>query len=159
MSRKRKPDHISSVLGAMIKRRHWEDRFELHEVFAFWKKAVGKDIAEHATPSKFRGKVLWVDVSDSIWMQQLQFLKMALLAKVNKEFDSVEVEDIRFQLKLPSHEPAKIPRPSTRQAGAKPSAEDASQFQQSLDSIDDPELKAAMLRCWRTLYPYGPHDK
>lgn len=154
MSRKHTPHHISSLLGDMIKRRKWQDRFELHEVFNFWQKAVGKDIAEHATPAKFRGKVLWVDVSDSIWMQQLQFLKLVLLAKINKEFDSVEVEDIRFQLKLPSREPAEIPRPPLRQAGAAPTAEDAQQFQQNLEHISDPELKAAMVRCWRTLFPY-----
>ncbi len=154
MARKHTPDHISSLLGAMVKRRKWQDRFELHGVFDFWNKAVGKDIAEHATPAKFRGKVLWVDVSDSVWMQQLQFLKIVLLAKINKEFDSVEVEDIRFQLKLPGHGPQEIPRPPLRQAGPPPDVSDFSQFEESLGDIDDPELKASMIRCWRTLFPY-----
>ncbi len=154
MSRKHTPDHISSLLGDMINRRKWQDRFELHEVFNFWQKAVGQEIAKHASPTKFRGKVLWIEVSDSIWMQQLQFLKITLLEKVNKEFKSVAVEDIRFQLKLPGQEVAEVARPPVRQAGAAPTAEDAQQFQQNLDNISDPELKAAMLRCWRTLFPY-----
>ena len=154
MSRKHKPDHISSLLGDMIKRRKWQDRFELHEVFNFWNQAVGKEISKHATPAKFRGKVLWVDVSDSIWMQQLQFLKTTLIEKVNKQFDSVEVEDIRFQLKLPdqdSHEEHRLP---LRQAGSIASDDDARKFHRSLEEIDDPELQDAMIRCWRTLYPY-----
>lgn len=154
MSRKHTPDHISSVLGKMITRRHWQDRFELHEVFNFWKKAVGKEIAEHASPAKFRGKVLWIEVSDSIWMQQLQFLKIALIAKVNKEFKSVEVEDIRFQLIVPSDQPQKTSSPPPRPAGPPPDASDLSQFNASLADIDDPELKAAMIRCWQSLFPY-----
>ncbi len=154
MSRKHRPDHISALLGDMIQRRHWQDRFELHEVFNFWNKAVGKEIASHATPAKFRGKVLWVDVSDSIWMQQLQFLKTTLLDKINKGFKSVEVEDIRFQLKLPGQDESEPARPPARQAGTPPSADEARQFQENLENIDDPDLKEAMLRCWYTLFPY-----
>ncbi|MEN8258677.1 MAG: DUF721 domain-containing protein [Thermodesulfobacteriota bacterium] len=153
MSRKHTPDHISSLLGEMITRRHWQDRFELHEVFDFWEKAVGKEIASHATPAKYRGKVLWVDVSDSIWMQQLQFLKTALMDKVNKEFDSVEVEDIRFQLRLPTDDTPKRESPP-RPVGPAPDAGDLTQFEEFLGDIDDPELKVAMLRCWRSLFPY-----
>lgn len=154
MSRRHKPDHISALLGEMIERRHWQDRFELHEVFSFWEKAVGKDIAKHARPAKFRGKVLWLDVSDSIWMQQLQFLKTTLLRTINKQFDTVEVEDIRFQLKLPHSEREAEPRIPLRQAGPGPTPDAARHFQDSLDAIEDPELKEAMLRCWRTLYPF-----
>jgi hypothetical protein len=154
MNRKHTPDHISALLGDMIKRRKWQGRFELHEVFAFWEKAVGKEIAKHANPAKFRGKVLWVEVSDSIWMQQLQFLKMTLLEKINKQFKAVEVEDIRFQLRLPRQERPEVARPPLRQAGAPPTAEDARRFGQDLEHIDDPDLKAAMVRCWRTLFPY-----
>ncbi len=154
MSRRHKPDHISSLLGEMVERRHWQERFELHEVFTFWEKAVGKDIARHARPAKFRGKVLWLDVSDSIWMQQLQFLKTTLLAKINSQFDSVEVEDIRFQLQLPKQEESVEPRVPLRQPGPGPTGEDARRFQESLAEIDDPELREAMLRCWRTLFPY-----
>lgn len=154
MRSKHAPNHISSLLGEMIQNRHWQDRFELHEVFNFWEKAVGKDIAKHATPAKFRGKVLWIEVSDSIWMQQLQFLKITLLTKVNKEFDSVAVEDIRFQLKLPSREAAEVARPPSRRPGAAPTVEDAQRFEQNLEEIEDSDLKQAMLRCWRTLFPY-----
>ena len=154
MSRKHQPDHISALLGEMITRRKWQDRFELHEVFDFWEKSVGKEIAKHATPSKFRGKVLWVDVSDSIWMQQLQFLKTTLIDKINKEFDSVQVDDIRFQLQLPSDQPPKKETPPLRQVGPQPQAGDLTKFEEFLGDVDDPELKVAMLRCWRTLFPY-----
>ncbi len=137
----------------MITRRKWQDRFELHEVFDFWEKAVGKEIASHATPSKFRGKVLWVDVSDSIWMQQLQFLKTMLLEKINKQFEAVEVEDIRFQLLLPNDSLPKT-TPPPRPAGPLPDEGDLTQFEEFLGDVDDPELKVAMLRCWRILFPY-----
>jgi hypothetical protein len=154
MSSKQTPDHISSLLGEMISRRNWQERFELHDVFNFWEKAVSADIAKQARPVKFRGKVLWVEVSDSVWMQQLQFLKMGLLEKINREFKSVQVEDIRFQLRLPDREAPPPIRPPQRQAGPPPTGEAARQFQEELAQIADPELQAAMIRCWRTLFPY-----
>lgn len=90
---------IDALLGEMVENRNWRRNLALNRVFEFWNDAVGSDIAAHSQPKVIRGKVLWVDVTDSIWMQQLHFQKEHLREVINKRIAYEEgIEDIRFNL-------------------------------------------------------------
>ncbi|MDP2968256.1 MAG: DUF721 domain-containing protein, partial [Deltaproteobacteria bacterium] len=50
-----------------------------------------------------RNHILFIDVSHSTWMQQLQFLKPTLLGKINGFLGESLIEDIRFKVgKIPA---------------------------------------------------------
>ncbi len=66
----KRPESISSLLDGIITRKKWSRKLDLHQVFVFWKEAVGDDVARWARPSIIRGLVLWIAVVDSVWMQQ-----------------------------------------------------------------------------------------
>jgi hypothetical protein len=48
-----------------------------------WPDIVGEPIAAHTRPDQVRFKKLYVLVHNSVWLQQLTFLKPVLLDKVN----------------------------------------------------------------------------
>ncbi len=153
MTSKKQPDHIGFVLGEVVGQKKWASRFELHSVFAFWEEIVGSDIAAQAKPFKMHGTVLWVEVAESVWLQQLQFLKMAFIENINARFADVGLTDIRFSLKQHRNDPIdeafEFPQP-----GPGPTEADVAQFDQTVRAISDPELKESMRRCWAALYHY-----
>lgn len=148
----------------IAKNRNWHQRLELHRVFLFWEEVVGKDIARYAQPFVIRGDVLWVNVSDSIWMQQLHFQKCNLLAAINRRLGSGagrkdnlalaeeargagEFADIRFRIEAVLTMPEPSPRLERPQAPP-PDPERVRQFEEMLSAIGDDEVRQAMHRFW-----------
>ncbi len=76
-----------------MKRRLAEQR-----VLDSWKKAVGRGIAEQTQPLRVQNGVLQVRVSNSVWMQQLQFMKGMILQKVREETGVADLVDLRLFL-------------------------------------------------------------
>lgn len=150
---KKQPDHIGFVLGELVGKKNWDSRFELHRVFSFWTEIVGDEVAAQACPHKMHGTVLWVEVSNSVWLQQLQYLKMAFVENINARFTDVALTDIRFSLK-PHREESADKTPAPPKVGPAPSKVDRAQFAKTVSEISDPELRAAMQRCWEALYHY-----
>ena len=62
------------------------------------KEIVGKSVALHAQPRSIHNRILFINVSHSTWIQQLQFLKSTLIEKINSYLGELLIEDIRFKL-------------------------------------------------------------
>jgi len=92
-----KMSSLKQVLEELFKKRQWQRRIEIHEVWNFWNEMVGKEISVHAQPYLIRGTVLWVIVSDCIWMQHLHMQKSQLLTQINKRLMGDNLTDIRFR--------------------------------------------------------------
>ncbi len=63
-----------------------------------WKKIVGKILAERTSIQKLEKKVLFVSVTNNVWMQELVLNKSKIITKI-KTVLNVEIEDIIFFLK------------------------------------------------------------
>lgn len=61
-----------------------------------WPKVVGKMIASKTKPKKVRGSKLWVEVSSSVWMNELLYWKPRLISRINKALGNKVIEDIIF---------------------------------------------------------------
>ncbi len=153
MSKKKQPDHIGFVLGELVAKKNWASRFELHRVFTFWDKIVGAEVAAQAQPIKMHGTVLWVEVVESVWLQQLQYLKMTFVEQINEQFNDVGLTDIRFTLKQHRQDAVGSTREWV-QPGPTPTEDDMIQFEKTVSTIEDVELQAAMRRCWVALYRF-----
>jgi hypothetical protein len=101
---------------------------------------VGKTIAANAQPEKIRNGTLFVKVSSSVWMQQLQFMKDMIAEKLNQRLNREVVKNIFFVVgQIDSPGPAeKVTEPSTRAVEEDPKVDP-----QFLDSVSDPELRQA----------------
>ncbi len=76
-------------------RTHWE----YLPVWREWKSIVGFETALHAWPHHIDSNgILFLMVSDSIWMQQLSFQRHVLITALNQRLQSQKLQDIRMFL-------------------------------------------------------------
>jgi len=148
-----KPVEISRLLSTVFESKKWRSKLELHRVFEFWNKTVGKDIASVAQPSLVRGRVLWIKVADPIWMQQLHLQKILLLEKINKQLLSETFSDIHLQLNSSLSVP---PEPESK----KPKAviidkKKEQEFDRLISSLEGDELKASLKSLWIRMHTKG----
>ena len=90
--------HLGHVINKILKTSRYKYNEELSKIWELWDSAVGKDVANNAQPAAFKGKLLLVHVSSSVWIQQLQFLKKDLIVKVNHVLKKDLVEEIKFKI-------------------------------------------------------------
>lgn len=146
MTQSHKVNHISGLLDEIFRRRGWDRRLGMHEVFHFWNEVVGDDVAKQAQPYVIRGNVLWVHVSDSVWMQQLHLQKAFVLESINQRLKDEKLNDIRFQLDSRLDSSYSVagqnrPRQSVNKSKMK-------KFEKIASSLRDDEVKDAMKKLW-----------
>ena len=107
-----KPKPIRWVLEETIQALGIDVPIKNYSLFGAWKEIVGETIALQTQPRSLRNQILFVDVSHSTWIQQLQFLKPQLLGKLNAFLGEPPIRDIRFKLgKISSPSPPSSPSP------------------------------------------------
>jgi hypothetical protein len=142
-----KIESLGDVLGKILKKRKISLNLPLNRslnpedkrITAAWNKAVGDRIAAHTNPDKLQRGTLFVKVSDSVWMQQLHFLKQDILGKIKQQLDGTAVQNIHFSL-------GKIPLPPAGhelppEASYSLKARDRKMIDENTASIADPELR------------------
>jgi predicted nucleic acid-binding Zn ribbon protein len=90
--------HIGSIIETVIGQYRRESDGELTRVWQIWDDTVGEAIAANAQPAAFKGKLLLVHVTNSIWIHQLQFLKDDIISKLNVALGKPLVEEIKFKI-------------------------------------------------------------
>ena len=129
-------ERLGEVLETSLKRLDLNARLDDYGVWTIWNQTVGAAIARNAQPEKIRNGTLMVKVSSPVWMQQLQFMKEMIAAKLNEQLQSTVVKNIFFvvgRIELP---PDESPPPA---AATAPRLVDAS----FIETIDDPEIRDA----------------
>jgi len=92
------PVHIGSVLNNLLRVFHEKANGNLALVWRCWDEAVGETIAQNARPAVFKGRLLYVNVTSSPWIHQLQFLKQDIIGKLNVALGHNVVDDIKFKI-------------------------------------------------------------
>ena len=136
-------DRIGEVLGNSLKRLDLSFRLSEYGVWPVWDEVVGKTIAANAQPEKIRNGTLFVKVSSSVWMQQLQFMKDMIAEKLNQRLNREVVKNIFFVVgRIDSAGPAE----EVSDASTPVVEEDPKIDSQFLESVSDPELRQAFKR-------------
>jgi predicted nucleic acid-binding Zn ribbon protein len=141
------PTAIKELLARIITGKKWQHRLQLHGVFSFWDEIVGPDISRQAQPSFIRGRILWVDVTDSIWMQQLHFQKILLLQLINNKLNDLALSDIRFRLN--SKLVQKEKQIFSPKAPTRIDEEKLTVFQGQLASLRSDGLRETLVSLWK----------
>ncbi len=90
------PELISGVLSNLIADRDWDLGLAEGNLFVHWKKIVGDEIAQHATPISILDGTLTIQSSSTAWATQLQLMSNDLLMMIQKDAAGVLVENIVF---------------------------------------------------------------
>jgi hypothetical protein len=92
------PKPIRSILEKTFEALEIDVPLKAYSIWGAWKEIVGESLALHAQPRSIHNRILFIDVSHSTWIQQLQFLKPTLLEKINNFLGEPLIQDIRFRL-------------------------------------------------------------
>ncbi len=134
---------VSAVLATVAKRLGLETKLLEFQLRRDWPRIVGQPIAAHTRPDQIRFKKLYLLVENSVWMQQLTFLKPALLVKINEAAGTELVTEIVLRI-------AELGSPTGRQESAlnddegpppEPTAEALATAAAHAEAIQDPELR------------------
>ena len=68
-------------------------------IWKVWDKVVGTPIARNAQPSWIKDGRLRIQVSDPIWLQELEFARETIREKLNDELGRKAVKKIEFRLR------------------------------------------------------------
>ena len=98
---------VGHTLDQVARRYGLEVKLLEYRLRAHWSTIVGDAIAAHTFPQQIRFKKLHLFAENSIWLQQLVFLKPALLEKINGEAGQALLTDLVMRI-------APIPPPVER---------------------------------------------
>ncbi|MBX3303531.1 MAG: DUF721 domain-containing protein [Nitrospira sp.] len=90
-------DSFGSILSGVSKRLGLEPRLIELRLQHRWHDLVGEPMASHTWPAQIRFKKLYLIVRNPVWLQQLTFLKPALLTKLEAEAGP-DMTDIVFRI-------------------------------------------------------------
>lgn len=107
-----------------------------HIGMAEWRRAVGPRLAQKTLPERISDGVLTVRVPSSTWAQELSLLSDVVAERLRAAGHAVQ--RLRFQVHTPSAQTPERPVTTVRRA------EIPAQLRQSLDLIEDPELRRAI---------------
>jgi len=143
MARKGKPKPIGSILESTLKGLEVDAQLKAYSIWGAWREIVGESLADQTQPRAIRNRILFMDVSHSTWIQQLQFLKPKLLEKINAFFGEPLLQDIRFRM-------GKIPPPRSPRAEGDPwhretlDEETMRHMESALEKIGDTDVRESL---------------
>ena len=141
----KEPESVSTLLSKITSEQGWRQQLDTHSLFLHWDKLVDKTTSTHARPLKIVGNVLWLEIANSAWMQQLQFQKVQLLEIVNNSLRLSRLEDIRFIL-TNSDQTVERNKQTVRFIQPSPAAQDS--FQKQIAGIEDEKIRDALMSLW-----------
>jgi hypothetical protein len=148
-----KNESLSRLIPSLLQDRGWEVQLDLHSIFPRWKELVGEEMSERAQPLKIERGVLWLEVSNSSWLQQLQYEKLELLDTLNSCFRLSHLKDIKMVLpKGKAGKSGKV-NESDRESDAvvefvRPSEEKVAAFRRQVEFIADEKCREALMQFW-----------
>ena len=144
---------FSSLLPKIIYQKEWQKKIVLHRAFIIWEKVVDPQMLPYTRPLVIHGRTLWIEVSDSIRMQQLNFMKYDLLQKINDKIKPQYLEDIRYRQNVLASRPEEAPT-SPEKIPVDPVKK--REFSHLLGSVHDGECRNALEKLWMA---FATHTK
>lgn len=114
-----------------------------------WPTIVGPQLATVAQPQQLRGRVLFVTVTDAIWLQQLTFYQSQLLSNIHKTLGEVPIAKVHFTLARSTPEPVEEAEPQASWDVCPLTPDEEQQVCEGTAGVADPELRDILQRAWR----------
>ena len=134
-------DSFGSILSGLAKRLGLESRLVELRLQQRWHEIVGEPMASHTWPAQIRFKKLYLIVRNSVWLNQLTFLKPALLMKLQVESGTGVVTDIAFRVGEIPAEPEASPARLATDLGSTQSEKSWSELVSHTAMIQDPSIR------------------
>lgn len=159
-------ESLSPALSKVINATGLRQRFLIGMAPMIWSEAVGEEIARRSRIDKVKNGVLFVVTENSVWSQELTYLKPKLIEKLNEKLGEPVVKDLRFSTGRQFQQKAQgLPSLRPRRSDLSrvtPPARDSETLQGIAAGIPDPELrksfaawgaKVLKIREWEKRHP------
>src|SRR5438132_3862323 len=100
MSKRSSLNALPGILSKLLKSHGLTVRMMEHTLQQRWSAIVGEQVGRHSWPDSIRHRKLYLVAENSVWLQQLLFLKPELLAKINAASESELVVEIVLRVGL-----------------------------------------------------------
>jgi predicted nucleic acid-binding Zn ribbon protein len=139
------------VLAQALRQRGLGHLVLLARVVQHWPTIAGPQLAAVTQPESIdtRTRVLFVTVSDAIWLQQVTFYQAQLLENMQRVLGAVPITKLHFRLAMSSPRQPVSASPEEVLESAPLTAVEAQQVQEGTAGITDPDLREAVRRAWQ----------
>ncbi len=98
MKKENEPVSALAVLQGMLEKGNsaLAQDFKRYRLKLDWEIVVGKTIASRCSPVGFSAGILYVWVTNSVWMSQLFFVRNEFRKKINEHVGHAWVREVRF---------------------------------------------------------------
>lgn len=94
--RRKSPEPIAIALQPIIEKLDTEGQFGLLRLAQIWPELVGEGIARRTEVGGLKFHTATIRVSTAMWIQELNFLKSEILARLQVRLGAEVVRDLRF---------------------------------------------------------------
>ncbi|MCB2203941.1 DUF721 domain-containing protein [bacterium] len=97
MSTPWKTSPLGAALQRVLEQQGMTRKIREQEVLLRWEELVGTAIANHAQAQRLHKGVLWVEVTDAAWRQELQLMRTELIRRINTSLGDDIVTELRLR--------------------------------------------------------------
>ncbi|MCX8092647.1 MAG: DUF721 domain-containing protein [Candidatus Goldbacteria bacterium] len=90
--------HIKDIIEKLIKKTKFKELNETNFILENWEEIVGKDIADNTFPVKLYKHTLFINVKNSVIMEEMIYKKNELIEKINSVFKEKKIKNIIFKI-------------------------------------------------------------
>lgn len=143
---KKRQAELAGLLPEVVRDHGWEKQLDLHSVFPRWRELLGDDVADHSKPLKVERGVLWIEVENSSWLQQIQYMKLELLELLNGALRLTAFKDIKMVLPKDRWQPEAKDGHSL--SFVRPNQEAVEAFRKQVECISDEGCRESLMQFW-----------
>jgi predicted nucleic acid-binding Zn ribbon protein len=93
---------LAQLLGNTLQSTGLGKRLQEYRAVEAWDEVVGELVAEHSTATGIREGTLFVDVTSSVWMQELQLLRGEIVERLNAHLGRSFVKQVVLSMQRSS---------------------------------------------------------
>ena len=140
---------LAPVLAQALRQRGFGHLVLLARVVQYWHTIAGPQLAAVTQPESIRARVLFVTVSDAIWLQQVTFYQAQLLENMQRVLGDVPITKLHFRLAMSLPRQPVCSSPEEVLEPAPLTTIEEQQVQEGTAGIADPDLREAVRRAWQ----------
>jgi predicted nucleic acid-binding Zn ribbon protein len=140
---------IAPVLAQALRQRGLGHVVLFGQIVQRWGTIAGTQLRAVTQPESIRGRILFVTVSDAIWLQQITFYQAQLLENIRSVLGEVPITKLHFTLAMSSSRQPVLPLLEEDLEPLPLTAVEEQQMQESTAGIADPDLRETVRRAWQ----------
>jgi hypothetical protein len=140
---------MAPIVAQALRQRGLGHLVLLGQLAQHWRDIAGPQLAAVTQPESLRARVLFITVSDAIWLQQVTFYQAQLLENIRSVLGDVAITKLHFTLARSSAREPGLASPEEKLEPLPLTAAEERQVQEGTANIADPDLREAIRRAWQ----------